>query len=64
MAYSSVVKPTLNVLSPEQIEQTHKYTLEILSTVGVRVDSEKARHLFTKAEGAKVEEIGRVFLNP
>ena len=64
MAYSSVVKPTLNVLSPEQIEQTHKYTLEILSTVGFRVDSEQARHLFTKAEGAKVEENGRVFLNP
>ncbi len=64
MAYSSVVTPTLNVLSPEQIEQTHKYTLEILSIVGVRVDSEKARHLFTKAEGAKVEENRRVFLNP
>ncbi len=63
MAYSSVVKPTLNVLSPEQIEQTHKYSLDILSTVGFRVDSDQARHLFTKAEGAKVEENGRVFLN-
>jgi trimethylamine--corrinoid protein Co-methyltransferase len=38
-------------LAPEQIEQVHSYSLQILSSVGVRVDSEAARALFAKATG-------------
>jgi hypothetical protein len=30
------------VLSPDAIEQVHKYSLRILSEIGIRVDSEKA----------------------
>jgi trimethylamine--corrinoid protein Co-methyltransferase len=39
------------VLDPIQIEQVHGYSLQILSTVGVRVDSERARRLLVSAGG-------------
>ena len=47
------VQPSLSVLTPSQIEQVHEYSLRILSSVGVRVDSERARQLFTSALGPK-----------
>ena len=48
---SNRVQPTLTVLSPEQIAQVHEYSLSILATVGVRVDSEPAWQLFAQAIG-------------
>ncbi|MGD2039493.1 MAG: trimethylamine methyltransferase family protein [Anaerolineae bacterium] len=45
------VRPKLTVLDPIQIEQVHGYSLQILSTVGVRVDSERARRLLVSAGG-------------
>jgi trimethylamine--corrinoid protein Co-methyltransferase len=45
----SEVKPEIKVLTREQIETIHKYSLEILSTTGIRVDSLQARKLFAKA---------------
>ncbi len=47
----SEVKPEIKVLTREQIETIHNYSLEILSTTGIRVDSLGARKLFTKALG-------------
>lgn len=46
-----VVQPRVDVLSHEQMEQIHEYSLRILSTCGVRLDSERARELFVKAAG-------------
>ena len=43
------VLPRINVLTPEQIEHIHTQSLEILSSVGVRVDSAQARDIFAKA---------------
>jgi trimethylamine--corrinoid protein Co-methyltransferase len=43
------VKAKVGVLSGDQIEKIHQYSLEILSRVGVRVDSKNARKLFEKA---------------
>jgi trimethylamine--corrinoid protein Co-methyltransferase len=43
------VHPRINVLTREQIEHIHVHSLEILSSVGVRVDSGQARKIFAKA---------------
>ena len=43
------VRANIGVLSDDQIENIHRYSLEILARVGVRVDSEKARKVFEKA---------------
>ena len=49
MKAQNIVKPKLTVLSEKQVQQVHGYSLQILSTVGVRVDSQRARKLFAQA---------------
>jgi trimethylamine--corrinoid protein Co-methyltransferase len=46
------VRPQISVLTGDQIERVHNFSLEILSTIGIRVDSTRAMHIFEKA-GAK-----------
>ena len=48
----SAVQPTINVLSKAQLDSIHHYSLEILSRVGIRVDSVRARKLFAHAVNA------------
>jgi len=43
------VLPRINVLTQEQIEYIHAQSLEILASVGFRVDSAPARKIFVKA---------------
>ena len=43
----------LRVLSDNEVTQVHERTLSLLSTMGVRVDTEKGRKLLKKA-GAEV----------
>ncbi len=45
----SEVQPTLTVLSKAQLDSIHHYSLDILSRVGIRVDSVRARKLFARA---------------
>jgi trimethylamine--corrinoid protein Co-methyltransferase len=45
------VKPTIKVLTRNQIEKIHSYSLEILSKTGIRIDSLRARKLFAEALG-------------
>jgi trimethylamine--corrinoid protein Co-methyltransferase len=45
----SKVQPAINVLSKAQLESIHHYSLEILSRVGIRVDSARARNIFAHA---------------
>ena len=45
------VQARITVLTPEQIDQVHTYTLNVLSTTGIRVDSVRARAVFSKAIG-------------
>ena len=56
----SLVRPRFEVLSREQVRLIHDYSLRVLSTVGVRVDSERARQLLAKAGGAEVVTGDRV----
>ena len=57
---ASVVRPKLTVLDSGQVEQIHDYSLQVLSSVGVRIDSERARQLFAKAFGTGVTAGDRV----
>ena len=56
------VKPNLTLLSSEQIQEVHEHSLKILSTIGVRADSNHARKLMVQAIGTKQaqEEIVRI----
>lgn len=46
------VQPRLSLLFAEQIEQVHRYALQILATTGIRVDSEPARRLLERKLGS------------
>ena len=43
------VMPRISVLTREQIDHIHAHSLEILSSIGLRVDSARARDIFVKA---------------
>jgi len=60
MANTNAIRPSLTVLNEENIEQVHHYSLRILSEVGVRVDSERARRLFARALGTPIADDHRV----
>jgi trimethylamine--corrinoid protein Co-methyltransferase len=45
------VRPRIQVLTPEQIADIHNYALTILSSSGIRVESERARKILSKAIG-------------
>jgi trimethylamine--corrinoid protein Co-methyltransferase len=62
MNATQIVRPRITVLSPEQMEQIHGYSLEILSSVGVSVHSQQARQLFARALGANASSGDRVRL--
>jgi trimethylamine--corrinoid protein Co-methyltransferase len=51
MKKGNIVKPNLVVMDRKQLKKVHEYSLEILSSVGLRVDSKEARNLFVKAIG-------------
>ena len=46
----SEVRPKINILTGDQIEQVHNFSLEILSNVGIRVESTKAIDIFEKVK--------------
>jgi trimethylamine--corrinoid protein Co-methyltransferase len=54
MADADNVVPRVSVLSREQMGRIHAYSLDILSRVGVQVESEDAREVFARA-GAAVD---------
>lgn len=60
MSTERIVRPNLTVLDQEQIEQVHEYSAQLLSTTGVRVDSEQACRLFAEAAGCEALDGDRV----
>lgn len=50
------IRPRLTALSSDQITRIHEASLHILATVGVRVDSQRAREVFARAIGKEAEE--------
>ena len=60
MKKATIVQPRLNTLDQKQIKKIHAYSLQILSSIGVRVDSQQARKLFTRAIGSNAIDGDRV----
>jgi trimethylamine--corrinoid protein Co-methyltransferase len=56
------VRPNLTVLSEEQIQRVHAYSLKILSETGIRVDSPRALQVFSEAQGVSIDgDRARIF---
>ena len=53
MTHKNHAVPSLSLLSEDQIAYIHARSLQILHTVGVRVDSQRARNILTSATGVR-----------
>lgn len=51
MEKSNVINPHITLLKQDQLERIHSDSLKILSDVGVRIDSQRARKIFSDAIG-------------
>lgn len=65
----STVKPVLRLLTEEQIRFVHDRSLTILSRVGMRIDSPRAREILLASEGVRAAngshgDEGRVVFDP
>jgi trimethylamine--corrinoid protein Co-methyltransferase len=60
MPSESLVQPRLVVLTEDQIATIHADSLALLSSVGVRVDSPRARELLARAIGRQIDADRRV----
>ena len=60
MNEAKLVRPRLTVMDDAQKARIHDDSLHILSSVGVRVDSERGRELFAKAAGSAAIDGTRV----
>lgn len=49
------LRPKLNLLGPEQINEVHRYSVRILEETGIKVESKTAREIFAKSDGARIE---------
>ncbi len=54
MSSTQTVQPKITVLSRDQMERVHEYSLQVLLNTGVRVDSAQARQIFSQG-GASVD---------
>lgn len=52
----STVRPKVSILDDEQKSVVHNYSLKILSSVGISVDSAQARDIFKRAIGKLAED--------
>jgi trimethylamine--corrinoid protein Co-methyltransferase len=64
MKKANIVQPNLSVLDQKQIKKVHENSLQILSSVGLRVDSPEAQKLFARAIGLQAVDGDRVRIPP
>jgi len=64
METTNIIRSTLIVLNDAQKEKIHSDSLKILSSVGVRVESEEARRIFSKNIGSNAVSDGIVRIPP
>ena len=64
METTNIIRPRVFVLNDSQKDRIHTDSLDILSTVGVRVESEKARRIFSKKTGSSVVHDDIVYIPP
>lgn len=56
MRTPDIIQPQLTLMTRDQIDEIHAYTLEVLASTGIRVDSKRARAVFSKALGEDIED--------
>ncbi len=49
------VRPRLQLLSPEQMNEVHKYSISILENTGIEVESKLALKIFGKSDAVKIK---------
>ncbi|MFC2151028.1 trimethylamine methyltransferase family protein [Bacteroidota bacterium] len=52
---SEIVKPNLSLLSEEQINNVHEFSIKILEETGIKVESKSALQIFAKSNAVKVK---------
>lgn len=57
---SQIARPTLTLLSLEQIQRVHEAALKVLENTGVLVESDRARAVYAKGSGSVLIEENRV----
>ncbi len=62
MEKTKTIHPNLTVLDDAQKDKIHTDSLQVLATVGVRVDSATARQLFADAIGTEATREDRVYI--
>lgn len=63
MTTPQTVQPHMTVLTARQLGDVHSYSLEILSRIGIRVDSARALEYFSHANGVQISN-DRVKISP
>ncbi len=48
------IKPKLQLLNPEQMNEVHQYSVSILENTGIKVESKTALKIFAKSDGVKI----------
>lgn len=56
------VHPKLQLLTREQMDELHQYSIRILEDTGIKVESKEALNIFKKSDGVKVKD-HVVFIN-
>ena len=51
-----VIRPSLKLLSPDQINDVHRYSIRILEDTGIKVESKRALEIFTKSDAVRIEK--------
>ena len=49
------VRPKLNLLDPDQINEVHSYSTSILEDTGIKVESKTALEIFAQSDGVKIK---------
>jgi trimethylamine--corrinoid protein Co-methyltransferase len=49
------VRPRLQLLGPDQINEVHRYSIRILEDTGIKVESKTALQIFAKSDGVKID---------
>jgi len=52
---SFTIKPEINVLSKEKIEKVHHYSIDILEKIGIKVESKRARKVFSRTGAVNID---------
>lgn len=50
------VKPKLQLLNREQMNEVHQYSIQILEKTGIKVESKTARKIFQKSKAVKLDD--------